>query len=63
MGEAFSDKEVAFSLCHVIPRQSEDCSFIKLSEWLNAIGEPSESAHHHSMTVRKETRMQETRIK
>lgn len=56
MGEAFSDKELAFSLCRVIPRQGEDCSFIKLPEWLNAIGEHSESAHHHSVTVRKEAR-------
>lgn len=63
MGEAFSDKEVAFSLCRVIPRQGEDCSIIKLSEWLNAIAEHSESAHHHSMTVKKETRKQETRTK
>lgn len=61
MGKAFSDKEVAFSLSHVIPRQEEDCSAIKLSEWLNAIDELSESAHHHSMTVKEETRKQETR--
>lgn len=47
----------------VIPRQGEDCSFIKLPEWLNAIGEHSESAHHHSMTVGKEARRQETRTK
>lgn len=58
MGEAFSDKEVAFSLCHVIPRQGEDCSFIKLTDWLNAMAERSESAHHHSMTVSKEARNQ-----
>lgn len=63
MVEAFSDKEVAFSLCRLIPRQGEDCSFIKLPEWLNAIGEHSESAHHHSVTVRKEARRQETRTK
>lgn len=63
MGEAFSDKKVAFSLCRVIPRQREDCSFIKLLEWLNAIGEHSETAHHHSMTVGKEARSQETRTK
>lgn len=47
MGKAFSDKEVAFSLCCVIQRRGEDCSFIKLSEWLNAVVEHSESAHHH----------------
>lgn len=63
MGEAFSDKEVAFSLRRVIPRQGEDCSFIKLSELLNANAEHSESAHHRSMTVRKETRRQEMRTK
>lgn len=57
MGEAFSDKEVAFSL---LPCNSEvggeGCSFIKLSEWLNAILEHSESSHHHSMTGRREGR-------
>lgn len=58
MGEAFSDKEVAFSLRRVIPRQGEDCSFIKVSEWLNAIAEHCESAHHHSMTGKKEERRQ-----
>lgn len=63
MGKAFSDKEVAFSLRRVIPRQEEDCSVIKPSEWLNAIDELWESAHHHSMTVKKETRKQETRTK
>lgn len=52
MGEAFSDKEVAFSHCRVIPRLGEDFSFIKLSEWLNAVAEHSESAHHHSVTGR-----------
>lgn len=62
MGEAFSDKEVAFSLCHVIPRRGEDCSFIKLSEWLNAILEHPESAHHRSMTRKEEeARKQEVR--
>lgn len=63
MGEAFSDKEVAFSLRRVIPRREEDCSFIKLSEWLNVIVEHSESAHHHSVTGRKEGRSQGTREK
>lgn len=53
MGEAFSEKEVAFSLCHVILRHGGDCSFIKLSEWLNAIVEHSESAHHGSVTGRE----------
>ncbi len=56
MGEAFSDKEVAFSLCCVIRRRGEDWSFIKLPEWLNAIVEHSESAHHHSVTGRKKGR-------
>lgn len=57
MGEAFSEKEVAFSLCRVILRHGGgvggDCSFIKLSEWLNAIVEHSESAHHGSVTGRE----------
>jgi len=36
MGEAFSDKEVAFSLlpCNFIAGGG-GCGFIKLSEWLN----------------------------
>lgn len=61
MGEAFSDKEVAFSLRRVIPRRGEDCSFIKLSEWLNAIAQHSESAHHHSVTGWEEGRREGSR--
>lgn len=55
MGEAFSDKEVAFSLRCIIPRRVEggDCSFIKHSEWLNATVEYCESAHRENTDGRE----------
>lgn len=64
MGKAFSDKEVAFSFSRVISRWGEGCSFIKLSGWLNAKVEHSESAHH-IVTGKKEgyRKEQETKEK